>query len=128
MTIKTLAAGGAAAIVLVSVVCVPPAMARTRHPATKDEVQQTEALNAQALANARMGTNGNAPSASTNMNSTTNSGATMSAPAAPNANAPATNSGSMDTTAPAPESTTPAPAPESPAPAPDTKPAPTNGQ
>ena len=53
MRIKTFALGGAAALALAGLIGTTPALARTSHPATPQEIQQTDALNAQALANAQ---------------------------------------------------------------------------
>jgi hypothetical protein len=107
MNNKTLALGSAAAIAFAGLLSASPALAFTHHPATPEEIQQTDALNAQALANARMGTTSNAPTANTDMNATT--GATMTAPAAPDVNATTTTNGDVNATTPAPE-TKPAPA------------------
>lgn len=110
MTTKTLALGSAAAIAFAGLLSASPAFAFTHHPATPEEIQQTDALNAQALANARMGTTSNAPTAGTDVNATT--GATMTAPntpATPDVNATTTTNGDVNATTPAPE-TKPAPA------------------
>ena len=53
MRIRTFALGGAAALALAGLIGVTPALARTSHPATAEEIQQTDALNAQALATAQ---------------------------------------------------------------------------
>ena len=112
MTIKTLAAGGAAAVAFASLLSAAPALAFTRHPATPEEIQQTDALNAQSLANARMGANANAPTASTNVNATTNSSTDLTAPKAPDAGVSTTTGGTSATT-PAPADK-PAPLPGGP--------------
>ena len=53
MRIRTFALGGAAALALAGLIGTTPALARTSQPATPEEIQQTDALNAQALANAQ---------------------------------------------------------------------------
>ena len=61
MRIRTFALGGAAALALAGLIGTTPALARTSHPATAEEMQQTDALNAQALANAQGQTAAPAP-------------------------------------------------------------------
>ena len=53
MNIRTFALSSAAALTLAAAIGATPALAFTHHPATPEEVQQTDALNAQALANAQ---------------------------------------------------------------------------
>ncbi len=61
MKSRTFALGGAAAVALAGMLSVTPVFAHTSHPATPEEMQQTDALNAQALANAQAGTPTAAP-------------------------------------------------------------------
>ena len=56
MTFKQLALGSAAAIAFVGLLGAVPASAFTHHPATPEEIRQTDALNAQSLAAAQAGT------------------------------------------------------------------------
>lgn len=53
MRIRTFALGGAAALALAGLIGTTPALAHTSHPATPQEIQQTDALNAHALATAQ---------------------------------------------------------------------------
>ena len=53
MRIRTFALGGAAALAFAGLIGITPALAHTSQPATPEEIQQTDALNAQALANAQ---------------------------------------------------------------------------
>ncbi len=53
MNIRKIALGGAAAVAFAGLLSAAPASARTSHPATPAEMQQTDALNAQALATAQ---------------------------------------------------------------------------
>ena len=53
MRIRTFALGGAAALAFAGLIGVTPALAHTSQPATPEEMQQTDALNAKALANAQ---------------------------------------------------------------------------
>src|SRR5476651_1529722 len=53
MTIRNLALSGAAAVALAGLLGTAPVYAHTSQPATPQEIQQTDALNAQALANAQ---------------------------------------------------------------------------
>lgn len=63
MTIRKFALGGAAAVAFAGLLGAAPVYAHTSQPATPEEIQQTDALNAQALANAQMGTKPNQPTA-----------------------------------------------------------------
>jgi hypothetical protein len=63
MKIRSLALGGAMAFA--GLVGAAPALAFTHHPATPEEIQQTDALNAQSLANAQAGQNAQAAPAAT---------------------------------------------------------------
>jgi hypothetical protein len=96
---RTLALGGAAAIAFAGLLSLTPAVAHTSQPATPEEIQQTDALNAQALANARTG-DATAPRTLANTDSTdTNSTATPNSSATPPAQPTPTQ--------PTPDSTTP---------------------
>jgi hypothetical protein len=53
MNIRKIALGGAAAVAFAGLLSAAPAYARTSHPATPEEMQQTDALNAQALSAAQ---------------------------------------------------------------------------
>ncbi|HJW40559.1 MAG TPA: hypothetical protein VJ476_04930 [Rhizomicrobium sp.] len=53
MNIRTFALGGAAAVAMTSLLGIAPAFAFTHHPATPEEIRQTDQLNAQSLANAQ---------------------------------------------------------------------------
>ena len=53
MKIRTFALNGAAALAFAGLIGVTPALAHTSQPATPEEMQQTDALNTQALANAQ---------------------------------------------------------------------------
>jgi hypothetical protein len=100
-----MALAGVATIAFAGFVSATPALAFTHHPATPQEIQQTDALNAQALANAQMGTKPNQPTAVTTPN------AMMPATAAP---APDSDTTAPDTaTPPADTAPTPPPAPPS---------------
>jgi cytoskeletal protein RodZ len=65
MSMRKLALTGAVAVAFASVLSATPTMAFTHHPATPEEIQQTDALNTQALANAQTGTKPNQPTAAT---------------------------------------------------------------
>jgi hypothetical protein len=62
MNIRKIALGGAAAVAFAGLLSAAPAYARTSHPATPEEMQQTDALNAQALS-AAQGNQSAAPTA-----------------------------------------------------------------
>jgi len=91
---RTLALGGAAAIAFAGLLNLAPAVAHTSQPATPEEIQQTDALNAQALANARSGdataprTLANTDSTDTNNTTTPNSSATPPTQPTPNSTTP----------------------------------------
>ncbi len=108
MKIHTLAFGGAVA--LASMLGTTSAFAFTHHPATPEEIQQTDALNAQALANAH-GTSTNttlsgsatAPAVSANTDTNANGDATTNG---------TTANGAANGSVPTPDTTAPAqPAP-----------------
>ena len=95
MTIRTFALNSAAAVAFAGLLSATPAFAHTSQPATPEEMQQTDALNAQALVNAQMGTKPNQPTAGvstttdvTPSNATPDTSPTPDA-AAPSADAPA---------------------------------------
>ena len=64
MNIRKIALGGAAVVAFAGLLSAAPAYARTSHPATPEEMQQTDALNAQALA-AAQGNQSATPTATT---------------------------------------------------------------
>jgi hypothetical protein len=117
MKTRTIALTGAAAVAFASLLSVAPAAAFTHHPATPEEIQQTDALNAQALANARMGTTANQPTAGVSTSTTTDvtapattpspDAATVAPPPADNSTAPATPNAPATPEAPTPPPATP---------------------
>ncbi|HEX4302077.1 MAG TPA: hypothetical protein VHZ78_04755 [Rhizomicrobium sp.] len=109
MKIRTIALTGAAAVAFASLLSVAPAAAFTHHPATPAEIQQTDALNAQALANAQMGTQPNQPSAAISTGTTTDVTPATPAPDTTTATPPADNS--MTPATPPMNAPTPPPAP-----------------
>lgn len=115
MRIRKFTLGGAAVVALASLLSASPALAFTHHPATAEEIQQTDALNAQALANARMGTTAAQPSASTNLTTTTSGSVQTPDNPAPGANTEGdVNSGSTVTTPVKPTPPTVPPTPNAP--------------
>ncbi len=111
MNMRKFAMAGAAAIAFAGLLTATPTMAFTHHPATPDEIQQTDALNAQALSNAQMGSKPNQPSASTTPAAVTPSPDATAPAATPT---PDTDATTPDTAMPATGTTaTPRPAPPS---------------
>ena len=108
MKTRNIALTGAAALAFASLMSVAPASAFTHHPATPEEIQQTDALNAQALANAQLGDKANQPSAAISTGGTTNVTPATPAPDTTTAAPPADNSTATPPTAP--EAPTPPPA------------------
>jgi len=86
MNIRTFAYGGAAAVAMTSLLGIAPAFAFTHHPATPEEIRQTEQLNAQSLANAQAASAAAASTGST-VNGSTTSGNNLNG-GSTNANAP----------------------------------------
>ncbi len=115
MKIRTIALTGAAAVAFASLLSVAPAAAFTHHPATPEEIQQTDALNAQALANAQMGSKPNQPTAGVSTSTTTDvtAPATTPSPDTPTMAPPADNA-----TPPATPNAAPPAAPDAPTPPP----------
>ena len=110
---KIALAGAAAAALLVTSA---PALAFTHHPATPAEIQATDDLNAKALADARSGTAGTQPTASTNPQ-----------PAMTPASPTQTPDQNMTAPTPSPDANAPMPAPTDATPAPaNPQPSPTN--
>jgi hypothetical protein len=103
MTLTKFALGSAAAVVLTGLLSAAPAAAFTFHPATPQEIKQTDDLNAQALAAARSGTTPagfNANAAGTVDNGTVNGSSDTSTSGDATAKPDATNPGTgiSDTT------------------------------
>jgi len=111
MSMRKLALTGAAAVAFAGLLSAAPAMAFTHHPATPEEIQQTDALNAQALANAQTGTKPNQPTAATMPAPSTAAPAPAAAPApdsdttAPDTMTPPATNDTAPTPPPAPPST-----------------------
>ncbi|HXC56468.1 MAG TPA: hypothetical protein VNU97_14315 [Rhizomicrobium sp.] len=114
MKIATFAFGGAVA--LASLLGTTSAFAFTHHPATPEEIQQTDALNAQALANAQLGTGTGART--TAGTGTTTDVQTPSPTTPPDANMTATTDGSVNGNAATPTAPSVPAAPNAPAPTP----------
>jgi hypothetical protein len=85
--------GGAAAVALAGLLGAAPAFAHTSQPATPEEMQQTDALNARALASAQ----GTTP---TNDNMATPAPGTATAPGADTMTPPSRNGGNDQATMP----------------------------
>ena len=110
MTIRKIALRGAAAVAFAGLLSAAPVYAHTSQPATPEEIQQTDALNAQALANAHMGSKPNQPTAG--VSTTTEVAPANVTPEAP----PATTPPATDPAAKPVTVTPAAPAPATPAP------------